>query len=280
MGDIKLFVCCHRPFSVPNHPLLVPIQVGATLADSHFPGFIHDDTGDNISQKNRSYCELTAQYWTWKNANADYYGFFHYRRYLYPDLTAKPPYRIERAPDADVLDRLEFDRMQEVVPQYDMLCPIGENMHISVREHYAHAPFHHKEDLELIEDIIRKMYPSFVAAMEQHLSGTICYFGNMYIMSKPLFLDYCAWLFPILDEFDRRADLTGYSQQELRVDGYLAERLFGVYYTHRKEELRTLELPRVHFVPDRMQRWSQKLTCALLPPGSKRRSIAKRWKRR
>lgn len=41
-----------------------------------------DNEGDNISGKNPDYCELTAQYWAWKNIDCDYYGFFHYRRYL------------------------------------------------------------------------------------------------------------------------------------------------------------------------------------------------------
>ena len=44
---------------------------------------LHDDEGDNISNKNKTYCELTAQYWAWKNMEADYYGFFHYRRYFH-----------------------------------------------------------------------------------------------------------------------------------------------------------------------------------------------------
>lgn len=79
MADIKLFVCCHQQSAVPKHPLLVPIQVGAALSDRRFPGFIPDDTRWNISEKNRSYCELTAQYWAWKNTAADFYGFFHYR---------------------------------------------------------------------------------------------------------------------------------------------------------------------------------------------------------
>ena len=80
--DIKLFVCCHKPVNVPKHPLLVPLQVGAALAGEHFPGFLHDDAGDSISEKNRSYCELTGQYWAWKNIKADYYGLCHYRRYF------------------------------------------------------------------------------------------------------------------------------------------------------------------------------------------------------
>jgi len=91
MPNINIFVACHHPIFVPNHPLLIPIQVGAALTSERFPGFLYDDTGDNISSKNRSYCELTAQYWAWKNINVDYYGFFHYRRYLFPAINAKKP---------------------------------------------------------------------------------------------------------------------------------------------------------------------------------------------
>ena len=47
MADIMLFVCCHEKVQVPEHPLLVPIQVGAALNDSRFKGFLYDDSGDN-----------------------------------------------------------------------------------------------------------------------------------------------------------------------------------------------------------------------------------------
>lgn len=278
MTEIKLFVSCHQPFPVPKHPLLAPIQVGTALSDKRFDGFLHDDEGENISYKNRSYCELTAQYWAWKNADADYYGFFHYRRYLYPDADAKRPYRIEGEPDDDVLKRLEFDRMEGLIPQYDLIVPMGENMYVPVREHYGNAPFHHKKDLDLIEEIIRERNPEYAPPMEQYLSGTVCYFGNIYIMSKVLFHDYCAWLFPILEEFDRRVDLTGYSPQELRVNGYLAERLFGIYYTRHKDRLRALELPRVHFHGGK-DGAIKRLINTLLPPGSRMRSIVKGWRR-
>lgn len=278
MADIKLFVCCHQPTAVPEHPLLVPIQVGAALAEERFPGFLQDDRGENISAQNRFYCELTAQYWAWKNIRADYYGFFHYRRYLYPDVAAKLPYRIEGAPTAELLDKLDYARFPELISQYSLILPKGEDMHIPVRKHYDRAPFHHGKDLELVEGIIRETCPEYAGAMEAYLSGTHCYFGNIFIMGRAVFEDYCQWLFPLLTEFDRRADTKEYSSQEQRVDGYLAERLLGIYATHH-QGLRRLELPRSHFIENPAHRWKKKVINFLLPPGSVRRSKAKDLKR-
>lgn len=275
MPDIKLFVCCHQPVQIPECPLLVPIQAGAALAESHFSGFLHDDTGDNISAENRSYCELTAQYWARENIEADYYGFFHYRRYLYPAVDARRPYSIEKQPDLPLLDRLGYGGFENLIRQYDLIAPVGENMYVPVREHYANAPHHRRKDLETMEQIVRERHPEMREALEIYLSGTVCYFGNIYIMHRQVFRHYCAWLFPLLREFDRRADTRGYSPQERRVDGYLAERLFGVYLTFRRGGLRTLELPRVHFYPGK-EYVRRRLLNTALPPGSRRRSWVKR----
>lgn len=279
MPNIKLFVCCHHQSKVPDHPLLVPIQVGAALSNQRFPGFISDDTGENISQKNRSYCELTAQYWAWKNADADFCGFFHYRRYLYPDTSAKYPYRLERTVDLDTLNRLGYETFSEQIQKYDIIVPKGENMYLPVREHYARAEFHHEKDLRLVETIVREKYPAYIPAMERYLNGSICYFGNIHIMRRPVFQDYCAWLFDILAEFDRRVDMTGYSAQELRVDGYLAERLLGIYYLAQQDKLRFSEIPRVHFEPNKRMFFRKTCCYNVLPPGTKKRFMAKQLMR-
>ena len=275
MSDIKLFICCHKRVQVPKHPLLAPLQVGAALAGDHFPGFLHDDTGDNISVKNCSYCELTAQYWAWKNTGADYYGFFHYRRYLYPDIKTKRPYRVEGAASRSLLDKLGYAGFEPLIRQYDIIAAKGENMYVPVREHYANAPNHHRKDLELVEQIVREHHPEMAGAMETYLSGSICYFGNIYIMRRKVFYGYCAWLFPILEAFDQRADTSGYSEQESRVDGYLAERLFGVYLAYQENRLKILELPRVHFYP-KAEYVRRKLLNAMLPPGSRRRALCRK----
>lgn len=79
MAKIKVLVCCHKATYVPNDDVYLPIQVGKANSKIDL-GFQGDDEGKNISEKNFSYCELTAVYWAWKNLkDIDYIGLCHYR---------------------------------------------------------------------------------------------------------------------------------------------------------------------------------------------------------
>ena len=53
--------------------------------------------------------------------------------------------------------------------------------------------------------------------------------GNMMICRKSLFDQYCAWLFPLLEEIERRTDISDYDSFQARLYGYLAERLMRVW---------------------------------------------------
>ena len=58
-------VALHEKYALPTDALYTPIQAGAAI---HPPlGLMRDDTGENISAKNGSYCELTVLYWTAHN---------------------------------------------------------------------------------------------------------------------------------------------------------------------------------------------------------------------
>ena len=81
--EIAIFVS-HRidkPCYTPKSSIYHPMRCGAVYDESNstIPG---DNTGENISAKRMQYCELTVQYWAWKNYQADYYGLCHYRRYF------------------------------------------------------------------------------------------------------------------------------------------------------------------------------------------------------
>lgn len=79
--NIKLIVAAHKAYRMPRDPMYLPLHVGKAGKDLDL-GFQGDNTGDNISEKNATFCELTGIYWAWKNLSADYVGLCHYRRHF------------------------------------------------------------------------------------------------------------------------------------------------------------------------------------------------------
>ena len=66
-NDLKIIVCCHKDDNnIRKDNIYLPIHVGKALSNKDL-GFQGDDTGYNISRKNKNYCELTGLYWAWKN---------------------------------------------------------------------------------------------------------------------------------------------------------------------------------------------------------------------
>ena len=86
-STVKIVVATHKKYIMPTDSMYVPIHVGAEgKKDSNGNkldlGYIKDNTGNNISKKNASFCELTGLYWAWKNLDADFVGLVHYRRHF------------------------------------------------------------------------------------------------------------------------------------------------------------------------------------------------------
>ena len=172
---------------MPEDSVYVPVQVGAALHPAL--GYIPDNTGDNISDKNPNYCELTALYWAWKNLDADYIGLVHYRRYF----TRKEVHNIEKKKE-QILDGKEWEN---ILSKYPVVVPDKRNYYIETnRSHYNHA--HHTEGLDLAEQIIKEKFPDYLPAFNTIMNRTWAYMFNMFVMRRNLFNDYMAWMFDIL----------------------------------------------------------------------------------
>ena len=76
----KIYIAMHKPYAVPKDALYVPLQVGAEGKKPFCAA--RDNEGENISEKNPGYCELTGLYWLRYHADADVVGLVHYRRYF------------------------------------------------------------------------------------------------------------------------------------------------------------------------------------------------------
>ena len=141
---IRVFVSAHKPVETFDSMVFQPVQVGATRAGERFSWALHDDEGDNISDLNPMYCELTTQYWAWKNVDAEYIGFCHYRRYFdfsetpheeniygevmddYIDVAAQCKYALDDASVRDVIK--QFDVI--TTPMEDICSYMGEGASI------------------------------------------------------------------------------------------------------------------------------------------------------
>lgn len=217
--DIKILVATHKVYWMPEDDVYMPLQVGREGKQDL--GFIGDNTGENISLKNPNYCELTGLYWAWKNLECDYIGLCHYRRYFCNDSH----FCVKGGKRKAILKRVDYERL---LKEYDVILPKKRNYYIeTVRSQYEHA--HNKRDLDEAEKIIFELYPEYGEAFAKVMKSTKLHILNMFVMKKTLFDEYCAWLFDVLFELEKRIDISQYDSYQSRVFGFLSERLFNVW---------------------------------------------------
>lgn len=251
--DIKVYVCHHKQWSTLKNEVFEPIQVGRSLAKTYLQGMIGDDTGDNISDKNKEWCELTALYWIWKNTSHDYVGLMHYRRYVSfnPDI-----HRDEVIHGIDPQDtkrhRWTHDGLAALFQTYSVVTSPLYNIHPpglphriqSSYDHYCNE--HYKKDIDTVISIIEEKFPDYYIDSLHSIYAHQCFFGNIAIMRRDIFEDYCSFLFSVLEEVERRIDISTYDPYQKRIFGFLAERLTNVFFEHLKSRDKTLK---IHHAP-------------------------------
>lgn len=238
---MKLLICYHKKDVLLKDDVLTPIHVGRASArrrmgenDPQYKwleeNMIGDDTGENISDKNSSYNELTAVYWAWKNyeklGNPDYIGLMHYRRhFIFRESTDVVEY--VRGIDENYFKRINYnpETIAHLMDDCDYVAHIG---HVDeVYKHYREN--HHIEDLDLAISILKEKYPGYAATADAYLRMSYVNLCNIFIMPRDMFFEYCGWLFDILEEFERRVDL---SEKRL----FISERLTGIFIEHQKRK--------------------------------------------
>lgn len=208
--SIQIFAMTHKAFTPPPDPMYVPLQVGRAC---HEPlGFLGDDTGDNISDLNAYYSELTGVYWLWKNYQAaDIVGICHYRRYLI-------------AEDGHLYSHADI---AQLLSQYDMI--VTKKLELRMSYYDGFSATHDEKDLVETERVVTEKYPDYAPLFHQMVHQKETYFANMMVCRKDLYDAYCAWLFDILFEVQQRIDTTGYDNYRKRVYGFLSEFLLTVW---------------------------------------------------
>ncbi len=261
MSDIKIFVS-HRidkKSETIENPLFINMRCGAIYDNDKIPRLDGDNVGDNISSKRNTFCELTIQYWAWKNAEADYYGLCHYRRYLsfsaerYQNVD-KFGHIIEKYLNADSIAKhnLYEDKMRAFIKNYDIitLTPGRIMEGYVVMDSFRNNPqtFYMPGILRYFE-IFREYYPDYAIDIDDYLNGSIWRAFNCFIMRKELFFEYNEMLFDLLFKLEKEIDVSKLNKEQQRIFGYMAECTFPIFYNHllRTRSIKNTELQLIRF---------------------------------
>lgn len=242
-SKVKILVCCHKPCELPQDKKFLPIHVGAAISKAEL-GIQRDDQFngnpcDNISDKNRSFCELTGIYWAWKNLkDVSIIGLCHYRRYF--DFHKQVPFGREqkqfKSADFKKLNLDIPDKIFEKVENGSIIVPspihYDENIAINYCTH------HISDDFATLRKFFFETQPPYMqkAFYQVFFRENYLIPCNMCIMRKADFDEYCSWLFDIIFALEKKIDITHYTPVQQRIYGYIAERLFNVWlYTKRSK---------------------------------------------
>jgi len=230
MKDIKVVVAAHKPYQMSEDPLYLPVFVGSKGKKDI--GFQRDDEGENISEKNPYFCELTGLYWAVHNLKSDYIGLCHYRRYFgYGKVNKKNKFE-------SVLTLKEADALLE---DCDIILPKKRNYYITnIYDHYKNTMY--VEPLDLAGEIIQEKYPEYYPEFEKLHTRKSAHMFNMFIMKREILIDYCNWLFDILFELEKRVDVSQYDSFHSRFYGRVSERLLDIYLNTKQLKYKEVKL--------------------------------------
>lgn len=269
----KILLVTHKPFKIPSGNAFVPILAGADVALTNNKDgkiskndlewlqtfCIFDNSGENISSKNRLYSECSALYWAWKNfeqiGNPEYIGLMHYRRHFIFNedyyLNSKQS-KLEKALgyiSADFINDRYIKNIQlndkiidEFTDKYDLIVSIDSDLSKindgrNIRTDYAETIAGTKvKDFDLMLEILCSKYPQYQELIKTKVNGYKKSLYQMFIMKKELFFEYCNFLFPILFELEEEIDFSEYSTNGKRSLGYLAEELLAIFVWIKEAE--------------------------------------------
>ena len=191
------------------------IHAGKALTDTILDNCnVFDDFGENISDKNRQMCELTAMYWVWKNSDLEIVGLEHYRRrFILPDDWRQ----VFESGEADVI------------------LPVPLYVHPSIKANYVSR--HEKQPWYFMMEELQLQYGNeCFAEADSFFSNTGCYCPcNMIIAKKEVFSEVCAFVFPIIFAVMEKCGEIGDKYQN-RYPGFLSERLISFFFYHNREK--------------------------------------------
>ncbi len=200
-------------YTIPEY--IQPIQVGAALTDSVIAD-IRDNSGSNISAKNRNYCELTATYHAWKHCKAKYKGLCHYRRIF--DISQE-----------------QLNVVLTENPDVDVILPYPMVFYPDIKKQHAYCI--NDTDWNAMLQALQEVAPDYYTAFEDVFSERYFYNYNMLIAKEEVFDDYSHFMFSVLERVEELTTPKGWERAD-RFAGYIGENLTTLYFRKNRDKLK------------------------------------------
>jgi hypothetical protein len=258
MNNFMIYVAFHRDGKIVSEDnLYQAIQVGKKNSRLELE-MINDADGENISDKNNIFSELTGWYWIWKNAKHDFVGTSHYRRYFTNEqpsvvrnigklILILAGQKNKRHGLLQVTSQhrwknriLGMEQVKSLMQEYDALVPVKKIFPYTVYEQYKRR--HKEEDIILTRKIIEEIQPEYLETFDKTFQSNKIYPFNMFVMPWNFFDEYMNWLFPILFELEKRSEIDFNDSYQKRVCAFMAERLQTVWFNHNKMKVKELNI--------------------------------------
>lgn len=238
--DVKIFVS-HKIEScseIIDNQIYIPVRCGAVYDERKNIDILGDDTGENISEKMMSFCELTVQYWAWKNIKADYYGIYEKDTFL---VVGK------NKVDNDIRNTSYFNEntmSQSKIEKYNL------NDELEIRRELSQTgilvssmkkldKIIVKDDvmLELAKKIalceISEKFPEYLNIAEQIFSTNWENLNYNFIMERELFESYSSFLFSVIFSVEEQLDISKATYDNIEVFKKLGCLLLNVFLSQK-----------------------------------------------
>lgn len=227
---MKIYVITHKSFDknlIKNKKIYYPLLVGVENGNKGESSYLRDNFGsDNISSRNKSFCELTGIYWVWKNQDNDIVGFNHYRRYFVNK-------------DKELLTE---ENIKAILDKYDVILPKRDPYAFLGKTAAQYFGDRHDPLIwTLCRDIIKDKYENYLDDFDWYSNQYQGYSFNMIIARQSIINEYNKWMFDILFELSKEINIEKYTGYNQRMWGFLSERLINVWIHHKM--LKVYECP-------------------------------------
>jgi hypothetical protein len=243
-SKLKILISTHKQFAFPENDFYLPVHAGKKNSNINLK-YQGDDLGDNISDKNTSYCELTTMYWAWKNLKElEYIGLCHYRRYfLFNKFLQHQLKRFNHNSSEFFALKGVLNVNDTIFKKFDFI--LSEPLRLGRTIYDDYALYHNKLDFDVLGEVIQDL------CSEYYISFTKLFYSssqlspyNMFVSSKKNFDCYCNWLFPILFEVEKRIKISE-DVYQARVFGFMGERLLNLYIYHNQFKVKYIPVLKI-----------------------------------